>query len=85
VVGALTARAFIPVVTPSKPDATHPVKAAKAKKPAKALVVDSKPHAAQSTAQAHVAKASAAPAKHHPAVALAMQKVVNARKGGHQG
>ena len=85
VVGASTPRAFIPVVAPSKPEATPAVKLAKAKKPAKALVVDSAPQAAPSAAKALGAKAPAAPAGPHPAVALAMRKVVNARKGGHQG
>ena len=92
IVGASTPKTFIPVVAPSKPSPTAMVnlgKAAKAKTPktpAKPLVVDSKPHAVEAAAHAKASKAPAATAKLHPAVALlALQKVVKAKKGGHQG
>ena len=88
IVGASTPKSVIPIAPASKADATtgagH-VKVAKAKKPAKALVVDSKPHAVDSKPQAHASKAPLESAKHHPAVALAMYHVVPARKGRNQG
>ena len=90
IVGASTPKAFIPVVAPSRSgaavEAHHVSKAAKAKTPAKPLVVDSKPHAVEAASHAKASKAPAAAAKLHPVVALlALQKAVKAKKGGHQG
>jgi hypothetical protein len=88
VVGALAARAFVPVVAPTtKPAATAEAnhgKAVKAKKPAKVLVVDHKPQVVESTTQAKAVKAATTPAKNHPAVALVMDRVVKAKKGPHR-
>ena len=83
-IGASIPRAFIPTVVPTRPTAavvTPLGKSAKAKKPAKALVVDSRPHAVESQPQANHPKAAARP---RPAVVLAMQHVVSAKKGHHQ-
>ena len=80
-IGAATPTLFIPTVTASKADTTRHAKAAKPKKPAKAVVETKTRHAVESKPRAVHPKVKAAPAKPHATAAATMKHVVSAKKG----